>query len=154
MLQIKTILGSCIAITLWHPTTKMAAMCHFVLHERLRHDAAAAPNDCDGRYGTDAIRFLHSAALSVDAQLPNFHVGIFGGACINQLRLPLSSVGHCNQQLAQARLAQLGFRVMQLDIGGKGSRVLQLDTQTGALQLKYHTLGANDDGRIVRGRSL
>ena len=68
-LRIRTILGSCVAITLWHPGTLMAAMCHYVLAARLREDPVPGPRDCDGRYGTDALQFLHSAALATDPEV-------------------------------------------------------------------------------------
>lgn len=150
--RIKTILGSCVAITLWHPATGMAGMCHYVLAQRLRMDPAPDLRDCDGRYGVDAIRFLHTAALATDANPLQFRIGVFGGASISELQqLRGGSVGDNNIELARQRLRTLGFRVDQWDVGGSGSRVLQLDTGSGQIQLKYHSLQAIDPGRVMSG---
>jgi chemotaxis protein CheD len=152
-LRIRTILGSCVAITLWHPGTLMAAMCHYVLAARLRQDPVPGPRDCDGRYGTDALQFLQSAALATDRNLLQFQVGVFGGSTIHQsaqARMP--SVGACNIELARRRLQAFGFRLSQLDVGGTGSRVLELDTLSGVIKLKYHSNQPNETGRTVSGR--
>lgn len=152
-LRIRTILGSCVAITLWHPGTLMAAMCHYVLAARLREDPVPGPRDCDGRYGTDALQFLHSAALATDRNVQQFQVGIFGGSTIHQRsKSPNPSVGECNIELARKRLQAMGFRLSQLDVGGTGSRVLELDTLTGTVKLKYHSSQPNETGRTVSGR--
>ncbi len=49
--QIHTLLGSCIAITLWHPILKIGGMCHFVLPGR-RSPAGVlrADSKLKGRY--------------------------------------------------------------------------------------------------------
>lgn len=151
LLLLKTILGSCVAVTLWHPGTKMAGMCHFVLPQRLRHGQPSV-RDCDGRYGQDAIEFLLAAARATDPVPAHFQVGVFGGASINETGLRSLTIGANNAQLAQLRLQQTGFRIDQMDIGGRGSRVLQLNTETGVTALKYHYLDADKDDRVVRGR--
>ena len=54
--NISTVLGSCVAITLWHPVLSIGAMCHFVLPKRPQGE----PRDhsFDGRYGDEAIQLL------------------------------------------------------------------------------------------------
>jgi len=32
--RIRTLLGSCVAVTLWHPRAKLGGMCHFVVPTR------------------------------------------------------------------------------------------------------------------------
>ncbi len=51
--HIHTLLGSCVAITLWHPYLRIGGMCHFVLPER--PDKYNGKN-LDGRYAEDAIQ--------------------------------------------------------------------------------------------------
>lgn len=150
-LLVKTILGSCVSITLWHPTIKMAGMCHFVLPQRLRNSEPSAV-DCDGRYGQDAVRFLLAATRAIDPNPAHFQVGMFGGASINETGPRPMSIGGKNIQLAQQQLQQLGFRVDQMDVAGRGSRVLQLNTETGTITMKYHYIETAKDDRIVRGR--
>ena len=42
---VRTVLGSCIAITLWHPEQKQGGMCHYMLPSRRNPSAKL-----DGRY--------------------------------------------------------------------------------------------------------
>jgi hypothetical protein len=48
---LRTLLGSCVAITLWHPTRRIGGMCHFLLPERKRRTNEPP----DGRYGDEAV---------------------------------------------------------------------------------------------------
>lgn len=150
-LLLKTILGSCVAVTLWHPATHMAGMCHFVLAQRPASQASEKRRDCDGRYGEDALDFLYTAAHATDPQLGNFRVGIFGGATLMRSARG-ESVGDANILLAQRRLRSYGFRVNQQDVGGAGGRVLALDSSNGAILLKYHTDRTEDSGRVTMGK--
>ena len=45
--RIRTLLGSCVSIALWHPERKLGGMCHFILPER---GQPAAGQELDGRY--------------------------------------------------------------------------------------------------------
>ena len=49
---IRTHLGSCVAITMWHPEQKRGGMCHYMLPSRARSD-----DPLDGRYADEAIQF-------------------------------------------------------------------------------------------------
>ena len=47
--RIRTLLGSCVAVTLWHPKLRIGGMCHYMLPRRPR-DKAGAAEKLDGRY--------------------------------------------------------------------------------------------------------
>jgi hypothetical protein len=74
--RIRTLLGSCIAITIWHPRLRVGGMCHFLLPGR----GVCTPSvGLDGRYGDEAI-----AALMQELWRQRTHPGeyvckIFGG---------------------------------------------------------------------------
>jgi len=55
--RVRTLLGSCVSITLWHPATRIGAMSHFLLpgHGRRKQDR---PSDKPGMYGADAMRLM------------------------------------------------------------------------------------------------
>ena len=150
-LILKTILGSCVAVTFWHMGNGMTAMCHFVLPRRPHTSEPAMPRDCDGRYGDDALQFLGMAARASDANPCRFKVGVFGGASISQGRVRAQRIGSSNIELALQALDALGYTVDVLDVAGHGSRVLQLDSRDGSVLIKYHSLVDEDSGRIVRG---
>src|SRR6266568_1228811 len=74
--RIRTLLGSCVAIVLWHPHLRIGGMCHYMLPRRPQ-----GPSDSpmDGRYAEDAMRmFMHELELS--RTVPGeYHVKLFGG---------------------------------------------------------------------------
>ena len=52
-----TLLGSCVAVTLWHPRLRIGGMCHYLLPGRNR-----PPNQPrDGKFGDEAIGMLVDA---------------------------------------------------------------------------------------------
>ena len=52
--SLRTLLGSCIAITIWHPGRRIGGMCHFLLPSRARRPGDAL----DGRYGDEAMEAM------------------------------------------------------------------------------------------------
>ena len=55
---VRTLLGSCVGITLWNPKRRLGGMCHFLLPQR-----APDPNGgLDGRFGEEAVQMLVEAA--------------------------------------------------------------------------------------------
>ena len=57
-LRLRTMLGSCVAITLWHPQRKIGAMSHFLLAEH--GGRRRTSNTLDGRYGDEALESGHA----------------------------------------------------------------------------------------------
>ena len=53
--QIRTMLGSCVSITLWHPASCIGAMSHFLLPTR---GASQPKATLDGRYGDEALQIM------------------------------------------------------------------------------------------------
>ena len=53
--RIRTLLGSCVAIVLWHPKLRIGGMCHYMLPHspRERHG-----QPLDGRYAEDAMHMF------------------------------------------------------------------------------------------------
>jgi chemotaxis protein CheD len=53
--RIRTLLGSCVAVTLWHPFARIGGMCHYVVPSR-RH--LGKTNELSGHYADEAIDLL------------------------------------------------------------------------------------------------
>lgn len=129
--RIRTILGSCVAITLWHPKRLIGGMCHYMLPRRpqRRHDDAAA---LDGRYAEDAMRMFLSEIRLARAQAAEFEVKLFGGA-----RMLVAETDHrrtiaeANVEFGRAAIAECGFRLSAEDLGGNGHRSVMLDLWSG-----------------------
>ena len=59
--KVRTLLGSCVSITLWHPKAKLGGMCHYLLARRTDRRSAAL----SGRYGDEAmLLMLHEVLAS------------------------------------------------------------------------------------------
>lgn len=78
---VRTVLGSCIAITLWHPEQKQGGMCHYMLPSRRNPSAKL-----DGRYADEALALLLQAASHYPAPIHEYEAKLFGGAtCLPSL---------------------------------------------------------------------
>src|SRR5664279_3361231 len=56
-LTLSTLLGSCVAVTLWHPGRRIGGMCHYLLPSRIRPAGAAL----EGRFGDEVMSLMVSS---------------------------------------------------------------------------------------------
>src|SRR5690554_372550 len=71
---VKTILGSCVAICLWDPVTKIGGINHYMLPTWNGNDLASP------KYGNIAIDKLLERMIFLGAKRENLKAKIFGGA--------------------------------------------------------------------------
>lgn len=134
---IETLLGSCIAITLWHPTRQLGGMCHYMLPTRLRPQADD-DDRLDARYGDEAFLILLHHIERYHSQLEEYQAQIFGGA--NTLSLPATpprQVGDSNCEFGLSLLAEHGLTIVGQHLGGPGYRLLKFDLVTGKVWVRY-----------------
>ena len=130
--QVETLLGSCVAITLWFPNVAKGGMCHFVLAERQR-DLLLHSRDLDGRYGREAWLWLRQQSLAHGLAIEEAQIKLFGGSKV----LPLAEtglgmdVGQRNIALANCCLREAGLQASPGDVGGSGHRRVRFDLHTG-----------------------
>jgi len=133
---IETLLGSCIAITLWHPERQLGGMCHYMLPSRQRREPGER---LDARYGEEAFMILLHHVARHHSQLADYQAQIFGGA--KSLSFPMAlptQVGESNCQFGLALLAEHGLQLVGQHLGGPGYRMLKFDLATGKVWLRYH----------------
>jgi len=78
--RIRTVLGSCVSITFWHPQLRVGGMCHYMLPKRSNirwKDARPAP---DGRYADEAIALMLKKIDVVGAAYKEYQVTLLGGS--------------------------------------------------------------------------
>ncbi len=138
--RIRTLLGSCVAITLWHPLLKLGGMCHFMLPDRPEKKSATL----DGRYANEAIEMFlneirHNKTHPAEYQakifgggnmFPNIHKGSYG-----------LNIGARNCEAARQLLGKYSFQLVSENLSGIGHRVLMFDLENGAAWLKHTTEG-------------
>jgi len=133
--RIRTILGSCVAICVWHPRLKIGGMCHYLLPKRRVRDALEPP---DGRYGDEAIELILSEIKQKKTRPQEYHAKIFGGANMFSKVVVDGSinVGQKNIALAETLVAEHGFQVEANHTGGIEHRSILFDLWSGDVWLK------------------
>lgn len=126
--RIGTLLGSCVAVTVWHPKHRFGGMCHILLPNRQRPPGAAP----DGRYADEAIERFSYELKSKSVQPGSCQVKLFGGsAMLASPRTSDLSVGERNVEATRAALSAHRFPLMDEHVGGNQRRRLFLDLSSG-----------------------
>lgn len=128
--RLRTLLGSCVAITMWHPRRRIGGMCHFLLPER----AAGGPAGLDGRYGKDAVQLFLDAIARAGTVPAEYEVKLLGGGRMFDSRM---DIGQRNIEAAHALLGRLGLRVHAGHLAGSGHRHVVFDIASGLVWLKH-----------------
>ena len=151
--RIRTLLGSCIAITLWHPRLQVGGMCHFLLPSRSNAHPPATP--LDGRYGDEAVAALVHEVRRQRTHPREYACKIFGGG--NMFRRQggdtltevgdttegFSDVSRKNVRAARQLVERAGFGIAASHLGGQGHRNLYFEIWSGAVYLKFSGRGAS-----------
>jgi len=128
-IRIRTVLGSCVAFTAWHPVRHIGGMCHYLLPAASTGEVAVGKQV--GLYAEQAAQLFQNAFTSVGTQMNEYVVKMFGGGSM------FPSSGVCreipNRNVTQGRsiFESRGFAIAAQDVGGTGSRQLIFDVWTG-----------------------
>lgn len=129
-IRIRTVLGSCVSIVMWHRLRRIGGMCHFMLPDRRRQ----ADGGLDGRYAVDAVlMFLHEIA-NAETVPAEYEVKLFGGG---QMFKSVLDVGGHNIEAARRLLRQHGFDLHGEHLAGKGHRHVIFDVGSGQVLLRH-----------------
>jgi chemotaxis protein CheD len=127
--RIRTLLGSCVAITLWHREKRVGAMSHFLLATR----GTGVSGSLDGRYGDEALTLMTEGLGRAGVRVDQCQAKLFGGGNMFPglaLGGP-TSVGRVNGDAARQLVRGLGIRVVSESLFGDRHRSIMLDLQTG-----------------------
>lgn len=131
-LRLRTTLGSCVAITLWHARRRIGAMCHYMLHRR--HGPAPAP---DGRYADEAMQLMARELLGLGVDPRTCEAKLFGGASMTAaFEGEPRSVAVANVAAARQLARHHGLRVRGEHLGGRQYRQLIFDIDSGDVWLR------------------
>jgi chemotaxis protein CheD len=134
-LQVETLLGSCVAITFWHPVLHLGGLCHFLLPARRHQPCSDAELDC--RYGEEALLHLLQEVRNRDTRVADYQVKVFGGGSILGLETSHVSVGQANADFALEILHRQQIQVSAQDIAGVGYRYLRFDLNNGDVWVRH-----------------
>ncbi len=135
--RIRTLLGSCVAITLWHPGRGIGGMCHYILPSR---GACRNKPALNGRYGDEALQMLLNEIRSQHGDPTAFEAKLFGGGYMfagppASVDAP-AQVQTRNVDAGHALLAQHGIKVKAHHLGGNGHRQVIFDICSGDVWMK------------------
>jgi chemotaxis protein CheD len=126
--RLTTILGSCVAVTLYSPRRRLGMLSHIVL-PKSRNGA-----DNPAKYADTAIPYMLSALRCEGVGPKDLIAKVVGGACMfgdNQL----SKIGDCNIQAAVQALEDAGISISARDAGGNCGRRISFDLATGVINV-------------------
>lgn len=126
--RIRTLLGSCVSITLWHEATRIGAMSHYLLGERIRR-AVEAP--LDARYGNEAMMLMMRDLTALGVPVAECVAKVFGGADMFHGRAAGGGVGRRNVAAAEELLGRYRIPIVSSSVYGRGHRFLIFDVATG-----------------------
>jgi len=127
--NVKTILGSCVAVCLWDEVRHIGGVNHFLLPVPNPQDVA------DNRFGSIATPRLIQALCRRGATTSALRAAVVGGG--KPVRaLSDTTVSDDNVAVAQRILAQFGIRVVRQETGGAYGRKLLFNTHTGGLLIR------------------
>ncbi|HOB94953.1 MAG TPA: hypothetical protein PK306_03705 [Aquabacterium sp.] len=131
--SLRTLLGSCVAITLWHPLKRIGGMCHFLLPRRARR-AGDAP---DGRYGDEAVAEMVRTLSLLRTDPKDYVAHLYGGAdTMSGVSAALFNIGERNIEQGWALIEQYGFQLDGIDVGEDIPRTVALNLATGAVTMR------------------
>lgn len=128
--QIRTILGSCVSITLWHPALRIGSMSHFLLPTRV---GPATPGEFDGRYGDEALNHILAQMRAMGVTPSQCQAKVFGGGNMfpKHLHPGVINVGQRNGEAARKLLQQNDIAVVSESLFGIGHRQIIFDISKG-----------------------
>jgi chemotaxis protein CheD len=133
--RVRTILGSCVALCLWHPNLKIGGMCHYLLPSRRVRNS---DEPLDGRYGDEAMEMLMKELEKTHTKPKDYQVKMFGGSnMFSEILKDVNiNVGEKNIQKADELVKKYGFNVASKDMGGTEHRSILFDIWNGDVWLK------------------
>jgi len=131
---ITTILGSCIAVCLRDPVTRVGGMNHFLLAEP-KDDVALSETEMQ-RYGVHAMELLINEMMKMGAVRTRLRAQVYGGG---NVVAGLGGIGSNNAAFAHDFLRTEAIEVAYADVGGKSARKLEFMPWEGKARCKAVT---------------
>ena len=132
--RIRTILGSCVAVTFWHPGYRIGAMCHYLLPAR----SSSQNEPLGGKYAEEVIPIISDYFSGKGLQAAAIQVKMFGGSnMFPGLSLGESlNIGTKNIHKGLAVLTRCGFTILNYDLAGGTNRTVVFDIGSGEVWVR------------------
>jgi chemotaxis protein CheD len=136
-IMVSTLLGSCVAVTMFSPSLRLGAICHALL-PACRNDVPCSHRKEEaGKYVQCAIRRMLEGLMSRGVAKAEIQIKLFGGSDMFDVGEGRSrSVGRQNIEMALSMLETESLRLVKQDLGGRRGRKIVFNTRTGEVFLK------------------
>jgi len=147
--KVRTLLGSCVSMVLWHPRMKYGAMSHFLLPTRkVGVDAAKAVGlqpMPEGKYADEALNLMVRELRQAKVPIHECVAKVFGGGNMfpGQKLSEHLNVGRRNGEAAKRLLQGLGLKIVAEDLYGNGHREIIFNLSNGDIWLRQGRPMAN-----------
>lgn len=138
--EITTVLGSCVAITMFNSRLGLAAMCHAMLPCPATDKRSGNTLSTPFKYLSEALPAMMVAFHRAGVSPSEIEVKMFGGGQVLGRRLEASnpqSIGPANIRMARELLQELQLTVKAANVGGNRGRKIVFNTETGEVFHKY-----------------
>ncbi len=137
--RVRTLLGSCVAIAVWHPRLKIGGLCHYMLPGRGAHHGAHRA--LDGRYADEAMLLFLRDMRAAGTRPDEYEAKLFGGGRMftqdNSQNQEGIGIPCKNVQRGRELVRQYGMRLKAEHLGGEGHRNLMFEIWNGDAYLKF-----------------
>lgn len=148
--RVRTLLGSCVAIAVWHPKLRVGGLCHYMLPTRnlyarpgqVAHGRGGHGTQLDGRYADEAMVLFLRCMHAAGARPQEFEAKLFGGGRMFGHDRGGSDVPQRNITAGRALVQQHGLRLRAEHLGGQGHRNLVFELWSGDAYLRFWGQGA------------
>jgi len=143
--QIHTLLGSCIAITLWHPKFLIGGMCHYMLPgSPIQNNVMVIKSNINARYSDLAMSLFEQNAIKYGTNLNEYQAKIFGGSnmFVNTAQREDKLIGLKNTEAAIKHLHKKHIPLVASHVGTTGHRRIVFDVKSGEVWVKHAPLNS------------
>jgi chemotaxis protein CheD len=126
---LKAVLGSCLAVAIYHPRTQIAAMAHVVLPSNSGRGGTV------GKFAETAVPALVEVLARHGARIGSLKAKIAGGACMFGKGGPIQ-IGDSNVKAVTRALDAMQIPVLAKDIGGTSGRRVTFCCSTGRMRIE------------------
>lgn len=124
-------LGSCVAVFLYDPDTKIGGVLHALL------PTAPVKKKADSKYADSGIKLLYDEMMAKGANRKRVCAKLVGGAqMFPNLNLGIGDIGAENIREARRALKALGVRVVSEDVQGNKGRSAYYSLETGLVTIR------------------
>ena len=136
---ITTVLGSCVAITMYDPSQQIGAICHSALPKCTAAHKCHSGCGKAGKHVECAVRVMLQQFSDQHIPKEKIQVKIFGGAnMFSQVdqKDPCCLIGAQNEETARRVISQEGLTIEAEDTGGQCGRRIIFDISTGKVRVQ------------------